>query len=93
MAFSQLCFSVGCRSDKHTLLELGLFSNPHLLGAIALSGLLQAAVVTIPLVRPFFEVDVPPDVYGWLLIAGLSLAPVTIVELAKLVLHALSKRG
>src|SRR5262249_55949386 len=41
IAFTQLFFSIGCRSQRHTMPELGLFSNPYLFGAIAVSGLLQ----------------------------------------------------
>jgi Ca2+-transporting ATPase len=91
VAFSQLFFSFACRSDKHTLPQLGLLTNPHLLAAIAISGVLQAAVVMLPFARPVFDVAQPPDTYGWLLIAGLSLAPVTIVEVAKLVLAGARK--
>lgn len=91
MAFSQLVFSFACRSDKLTLPQLGLLTNPYLLAAIAVSGLLQVGVVMLPFARPVFDVGQSPDAYGWLLIAGLSLAPVTIVEVAKLVLAAMRK--
>jgi len=92
MAFSQLLFSFACRSDKYTLPQLGFFTNPHLLGAIVLSGLLQAAVVMVPVVRPVFEVHRSPGGYDWLLIGGLSLAPVTIVEGTKLLLAAIRRQ-
>ena len=42
LAFAQLMFSFGCRSDRYTLPQLGFFSNPWLLGAIGVSALLQA---------------------------------------------------
>jgi Ca2+-transporting ATPase len=87
-AFAQLCFSLGCRSDRYTLPQLGLFSNPQLLGAIALSGILQALVVSVETIQPFFDVEVSPGGYWWL-IAGLSLLPVTIIETAKLALAAM----
>ncbi len=82
-AFAQLFFAIGCRSQRFTMLELGLFSNPHLLGAIAISGLLHLAVVTLPFAQPVFEVTDHPA-WEWLLLVLLSLAPVTIIEVGKL---------
>jgi P-type Ca2+ transporter type 2C len=87
VAFSQLLFSFACRSLNHTLPELGLLTNPHLLGAMVVSAGLQVAVVLIPALEPIFAVKAPPG-DNWWLIAALSLAPVSIVEISKLVLLA-----
>ena len=82
-AYSQIFFSLGCRSTRYTMPQLGLFSNPKLFGAIAISCLLQFAVVMLPFMHPVF--DVPEQLsWDWFLIIGLALAPVTIVELGKL---------
>ena len=62
--------------------ELGLFSNPHLFGAIVISGLLQLSVVTLPFAQPVFEVATHLT-WEWILIGGLALTPVTIIELVK----------
>jgi Ca2+-transporting ATPase len=84
MSYSQLFFAIGCRSRTRTLPELGLFTNPHLLGAILFSGLLQLAVVTLPFAQSVFETGA--RLAGeWLVIAALSLAPVSLIELTKLV--------
>jgi Ca2+-transporting ATPase len=91
LAFGQLSFSFACRSDEKTLPELGLFTNRYLLGAIALSALLQLAVVMVPFLRPIFAVPTSPG-SQWLIIIPLALAPVTIVEVAKLAWHAV-RRG
>jgi Ca2+-transporting ATPase len=85
MSYSQLLFAISCRSDRRTLWELGLFSNPHLLVAILFSGLLQLAVVTLPVAQPVFETYASLT-HEWLLIVGLSLVPVTIIEITKQVL-------
>ena len=87
MSFSQLFFAIGCRSQQRTLFELGAFSNPHLLGAILISGLLQLAVLTVPFAQAIFH-SATPTGQEWLIIAGLSLAPVTIIEVTKLALAA-----
>jgi Ca2+-transporting ATPase len=81
-AFSQLLFALGCRSDRVTAFELGFFTNPWLLGAIAVSMLLQASVVTLPYAQDVFQVGAELG-RDWLLVAGLSLVPVTAIELAK----------
>ncbi len=85
VAFSQLFFAISCRSQRYTMPQLGLFSNPHLLAAIVISGLLQLSVVTLPLAQPVFEVATHLG-SNWLWVLGLSLLPVTIIELGKLVL-------
>lgn len=89
-AFSQLFFAIGCRSQRFTMLELGPFSNPHLIGAIVVSGLLQISVVTLPFTQPVFEVATHLS-WEWLLIGVLALTPVTIIELVKLLRAALRK--
>ena len=82
-AFSQLFFAIGCRSQRFTMPELGLFTNPHLFGAIIISGFLQLSVVTLPFAQSVFEVATHLS-WEWLLIGGLALTPVTIIEVVKL---------
>jgi len=81
--FSQLFFAIGCRSQRFTMPELGLFTNPHLLGAIVISGLLQLSVVTLSFAQPVFEVATHLT-WEWILIGGLALTPVTIIEIVKI---------
>ncbi len=90
-AFSQLFFAIGCRSQRFTMPELGLLSNPQLFGAILISGLLQLSVVTLPFAQPVFEVATNLTPQEWLLIGALSLTPATIVEVGKLLLVAFRK--
>jgi Ca2+-transporting ATPase len=84
LAFAQLFFSFACRSDRYTLPELGFFTNPYLLLATCVSGLLQLSVVLIPFIRPIFEATSHPGRY-WLLVFVAALVPVTVVEVGKLV--------
>ncbi len=84
VALAQLLFSIGCRSPRRTMPELGPFSNPHLLAAIAGSVLLQIGTVTVPGLRRVFGVDEMPT-WDWGLIFALALAPVTIIEMTKLI--------
>jgi Ca2+-transporting ATPase len=89
LAFTQLFFSLACRSHSRTLPELGPFSNPYLLGAIAASALLQFTVVTLPLAHPVFDIPAQPG-WDWLYILPLALVPVTVVETWKLLCARLS---
>jgi Ca2+-transporting ATPase len=81
-AFAQLFFAIGCRSDRLTAPALDFLGNPALLAAIAVSGLLQVAVVTIPTAQPFFAVTAHPA-FDWIEVLAVSLVPVTVVEVAK----------
>ena len=92
IAFAQLFFSFGCRSFRYTLPQLGLFSNPWLLGAIALSTVLQIGAVTLPFLAPLFKVDAAGFTWEWAMIAALALAPVSIIEVTKL-LPAIRSQG
>jgi Ca2+-transporting ATPase len=81
-AFAQLFLAVACRSDRSTALGIGFVRNPALIGAIMISGLFQAAVVTVPLARPWF--DVAGDLgHAWGPVVGLALVPVTVIEVGK----------
>lgn len=91
-AFAQLFFAIGCRSQRFTMPELGLFSNLPLLGAIVISGLLQLSAVTLPFAQPVFEVSTRLS-SEWLLIGLLALTPVTIIEIVKLAHAALHSRS
>ncbi|MBL8825708.1 MAG: cation-transporting P-type ATPase, partial [Planctomycetaceae bacterium] len=92
MAFSQLAFSFGCRSQRNTMFEVGPWSNPYLLLAIAASATLQIAVVMLPATQALFETE-RVAAADWLHIVLLSLVPVTIVEVIKLVRHATRPRA
>ena len=83
-AFAQLLFAIGCRSDRRTAVQLGLLGNPALLLAVALSALLQVAVVTLPPTQPVFEVAADPGA-EWPLVVGLAVVPLAVIELEKLV--------
>ncbi|MCE9598754.1 MAG: cation-translocating P-type ATPase [Spirochaetia bacterium] len=66
MVFSVLCLSqmghaMAIRSAYRSLFSQGIFSNPALAGAIALTFILQAAIVYVPALRPIFETTpLPP---------------------------------
>jgi Ca2+-transporting ATPase len=84
VSFGFIFYSLGCRSFRRTMPELGLFTNPALLAAITVSCLLQLSVVTLPFARPVFETAAHFG-WEWGLLLLLALTPVTLIEVAKLI--------
>jgi len=85
--YAQIFFAFGCRSDHYTLPHLGLLTNRPLLGAIALSSILQLGTIYLPFARHIFE-TVPLAADEWLVVLALALVPVSVVELIKFVPRA-----
>ncbi len=84
LVYAELFRAFAARSQRFTLFELGIASNPYLFAAIAISGLLQVAAVTVPFSRPVFETVMHPW-NEWGVVLLLALCPVTFVELGKYV--------
>jgi Ca2+-transporting ATPase len=55
MVFGQLSLALAERSDRASLLTIGLGSNPYLLAAVGGSFLLQLAVVYVPILQTLFR--------------------------------------
>jgi Ca2+-transporting ATPase len=83
--FAQLFFSFACRSQRYTLPQLGVFTNPYLFAAIAISGILQMSLLWFPLTRDVFFKTPPQFGSDWLAIFLLALAPVSLVEITKII--------
>ena len=83
--FAQLFFSFACRSQRYTLPQLGILTNPSLLAAIVISGILQLSLLWFPLTQHVFFKTAPQFGFDWLLIFLLALVPVSLVEIAKII--------
>ncbi|HUX89417.1 MAG TPA: calcium-translocating P-type ATPase, PMCA-type [Gallionellaceae bacterium] len=62
MVFTVLCLSqmghvLAIRSEKESLFKIGFFSNPLLLGAVALTFALQMATIYVPFLQPIFKTE------------------------------------
>ena len=55
LTFSQLMHAIVIRSESQSIFTLGLFSNLYLLGAVALTVLLQLAVIYLPFLNTIFK--------------------------------------
>ena len=85
VAFAQLLFAIGCRSDRWSGFGPGMFANPALLVAIVVSALVQVAVVTFPTAQSVLEVAAGGPGAHWPLVIGLAVVPLAVVEGSKLV--------
>jgi Ca2+-transporting ATPase len=83
VSYGFMFYAFSCRSQRYTMPQLGFFSNPYLFGAVAVSGLLQLSVVTLPFARPVFESE-QHFAGEWAVLILLALTPVTVIEVAKL---------
>jgi len=82
--YGQMIFALGCRNEELTYPQTGLFTNRAMLGAIMISGTLQMGTVALPAARGLFG-TVPLSLDQWILVGLLSLLPITVIEVAKLV--------
>jgi Ca2+-transporting ATPase len=85
LAYSQLFYAFACRSTRRTLFS-SLFGNPALLIGIGFSIVLQTSAVLAPGLREVFESSVLSPAQ-WILVLLLSLVPVTVAELSKLLVR------
>jgi Ca2+-transporting ATPase len=88
VALAQLAYAFAFRSFTRTIPQLGLFSNLTLLGAVAVAALLQVGAVTLPFAREFFGLSASIG-SAWRWMVPLALAPVTLVELGKILAAAM----
>ncbi len=78
----QLVHAFNCRSDRWSLLQLGIGTNRPLLVAVILSFGIQAAVLTLPVAAPIFKVA-PLPVEDWVLMGAMGLLPFIVMEVIK----------
>ncbi len=83
LGFSQLFHVRNLHSNRRSSFRTGLLSNKSLLVAILASSLLMFVVLLLPGVMEVFDV-VSMDWLHWIYVAGLSLVPIAVVELMKL---------
>ncbi|MDK2800331.1 MAG: P-type Ca2+ transporter type [Clostridiales bacterium] len=83
LGLSQLVHAFNVRT-RSSLLKIGFFTNKYMIGAFVISLLLQMSVVTIPVLSDIFKVTMLNS-SQWLTVAGLSIAPLILVELGKAV--------
>jgi Ca2+-transporting ATPase len=88
MVFTTLCLAqmghaLAVRSDTRLTIEMNFFSNPYLLGAIALTTVLQILLIYVPPLRHFFDTSIL-SLTDLLICLGFSMLMFVWVEMEKL---------
>ena len=79
MAFFQLWNVLNLRSFKQSIFSLGIFSNPYVIGAIAISILMQLVVLYTEIGRKLFSVEAL-SILEWAMILLITSSIFIIVE-------------
>ncbi|NMA69502.1 MAG: calcium-transporting P-type ATPase, PMR1-type [Desulfitobacterium sp.] len=92
LVFSQLFHVFDCKSETRGIFEVGIFSNPYLVAAVAGSTLMQLSVIYYPPLQAIFKTT---GLIGWqwgliLLVAG---GPTILIGLYRLLRKALRGNG
>ena len=82
LAFAELAGGFAMRSERVSLRRLGFLGNRALVGAVALTLVLQVVLVVAPFVRDVLSLE-PLSGAHWLLVVGIALAYFVVIELDK----------
>ncbi|WP_163192495.1 cation-translocating P-type ATPase [Clostridium thermarum] len=84
LSVSQLFHSLNMRHPEKSIFQVGVFTNKYLIASVLLGIFLQDVVITVPILREVFDVFnlLPED---WLLVGALSIMPLVINEIIKLI--------
>lgn len=71
LIMSQLFHVFECRSERHSIFEIKLFTNPYLVGAVTISISMLLAILYVPFLRGIFH-TVPLMINHWAIVAFFS---------------------
>ena len=71
LIMSQLIHVFECRSEKHSIFEINLFTNPYLVGAVLISVTMLCLVMYVPFLSGIFH-TVPLNLGQWCIIIFFS---------------------
>ncbi|HWJ03614.1 MAG TPA: HAD-IC family P-type ATPase, partial [Verrucomicrobiae bacterium] len=80
LVFSQLFHVLDCKSETRGIFEVGIFSNPYLVAAIAISTTMQLSAVYLPFMQPIFK-TVPLAGVHWGIILAVAGGPSLLIGL------------
>ena len=78
------------RSNKYSLFQIGVFSNPWLVVSFVVVMLSELAIIYVPFLQPIFK-TMPLTAQDWMVVVGLGVMPLIIVEFVKLVNRRLGR--
>ena len=91
LAASQLFYSLSMRNAKKMIWNIGLFSNPLLIGAILVGILLQLVVITVPVLADAFGVHNLSS-SEWAVAIGFAVIPFLVNEIIKFITSTIKNR-
>lgn len=71
LIMSQLIHVFECRSERHSIFQIKLFTNPYLVGAVSISMILMCSVLYVPFLQEIFH-TVALSVKQWLIVIFFS---------------------
>lgn len=91
LAASQLFYSLAMRNPTKSILQIGLFSNMYLIGAIVTGFLLMVGVISVPFLSSAFKVH-NLGFKDWGLVILFGLVPLIVNEIIKIFLGKFGKK-
>lgn len=89
---AELIRAYSSRSERHSIIKLGVFSNKILVWASLLSFVLLLIVIYIPFLQPVFK-TYSLSINDWLVVASLCAIPLLAGELYKLAVKAMENKA
>jgi Ca2+-transporting ATPase len=86
LAFAQLWHVFNMRTEGSKLFDNTITRNPYVWGALVLCIILILSALYIPVLAEVMQVT-PPGFGSWLIVIGMSLSPLVVGQLVKLVLY------
>lgn len=83
LVFSQLFHVFECKSESRGIFEVGIFSNPYLVAAVATSIIMQLAVIYLPVLQPIFKTTALAG-WQWGLILAVAGGPALLIGIVRL---------
>jgi Ca2+-transporting ATPase len=88
--FAQNVHAFNVRSNRYSVFQLGLLSNPWLLVSFGVVIVSELAVIYVPFLQPVFK-TMPLGARDWAVVIGLGVMPLVIVEFIKLINRRLGR--
>jgi P-type Ca2+ transporter type 2C len=83
LVFSQLFHVFDCRSEERGIFEVGLFTNPYLVGAVLISTIMQLSVIYLPPLQAIFKTTALHS-WQWIFILCVAGGPSVLIGFVRL---------
>ena len=92
IAFAELAGGFAMRSERVSVFTLGVFTNRALVGAVALTLVMQVLLVLVPWTRDILDLQ-PLDAAHWALVVGIAVTYFAAIEIEKLIVNTRRRRA